>query len=88
MEENTFIKAFGISYAGTLPKIRKSAEPLQPIFKAFTNSLEAISLLQNKSDNGQITIKLKLKSTLFSKEQKSHDFEEIIIETNQQISYG
>lgn len=80
MEENTFIKAFGISYAGTLPKIRKSAEPLQPIFEAFTNSLEAISLLQNKSDNGQITNKLKLKSTLFSKEQKSYDFEEIIIE--------
>lgn len=80
MEENTYIKAFGISYTGTLPKIKKSSEPLRPIFEAFTNSLEAINMLPNKSDNGQIIIKLKLKSNLFSKEKKEYDFEEIIIE--------
>lgn len=39
MEDNTFIKAFGISYAGTLPKIRKSADPLQPISEALMKFL-------------------------------------------------
>ncbi|NWJ51328.1 MAG: ATP-binding protein [Bacteroidetes bacterium] len=82
MEENTFIKAFGISYAGTLPKIKKSNDLLRPVFEAITNSLEAISMCSNKVDNGEIIIKLKFRSKLFSKEQSNFDFEAIVIEDN------
>lgn len=80
MENNTYIRAFGINYAGTLHKIKKSNDQLQPIFEAFTNSLEAIALLTEKTDVGQISIQLKYNSNLFSKEKKDYDFEEIVVE--------
>ncbi len=80
MIEKGYIQAIGINYAGTLPKIRKSAEQLQPIFEAFTNSLEAIRMSGQTENNGYITIKLNHQSNLFSKEQKDFDFVSIEIE--------
>ena len=80
MENNTFLRAFGISYAGTLPKIKKSNDQLRPIFEAFTNSLEAIRLSNNGLKNNHIKIKFIFKSNLFSKENGDRDLEEIVIE--------
>ena len=80
MEHNKFIEAFGINYAGTIPKIKKSSDRFQPIYEALTNSFEAISLFKNRPDNGKINAILKSKSQLFSKESKDYDFDKIIIE--------
>ena len=44
MDEIGYIKARGIHYPGALSKIKKSDDLLQPIYEAFTNSLEAISI--------------------------------------------
>jgi nitrogen-specific signal transduction histidine kinase len=81
MEENSYIKAFGISYAGTLPKIRKSENILQPIFEAFTNSLEAIQMSENKG-KGVIIIRINLVKSLFSEEERYFDFDSIQVEDN------
>ncbi len=56
--ENKFISGFGISFSGAISKIRKSQDQLQPIYEAFTNSLEALKLLSNATDNGFISVKL------------------------------
>ena len=81
MKENKYLTAYGINYAGAIPKIKKkSKEQLQPIFEAITNSLEAIRQLQSDTDNGKITIKFIFKENLFSKENSAYDFQEIIIE--------
>jgi hypothetical protein len=51
----------GINYAGTIPKIKKSETPLQPIFEAFTNSLESIKILEKEFEHtkkGHIILKL------------------------------
>jgi hypothetical protein len=46
-----YLKAEGINYAGTIPKIKKSETPLQPIFEAFTNSLESIKILEKEFEH-------------------------------------
>ncbi len=76
-----YIKAFGISYAGTLPKIRKSDNPLQPVFEAVTNALEAIQMSSNKG-KGEILIKINLVKSAFSSEEKYFDFDSIQVEDN------
>ena len=48
MLKKGFVSAFGINYSGTLPKVNKSENQLQPIFEAFTNALEAIKIKQLK----------------------------------------
>lgn len=56
-----YLKAEGINYAGTIPKIKKSETPLQPIFEALTNSLESIKILEREFGNtkkGHIILKL------------------------------
>lgn len=76
-----YIKAFGISYAGTLPKIRKSDNPLQPVFEAITNALEAIQMSPNKG-KGEILVKINLIKSAFSSEEKYFDFDSIQVEDN------
>lgn len=76
-----FIKAFGISYAGTLLKIRKSDNPLQPVFEAITNALEAIQMSQSKG-KGEIVIKINLIKSAFSAEEKYFDFDSIQVQDN------
>ena len=58
MEKDTFVKAVDLWYAGVLRDIRKSKNPIQPIYEAITNSLESIILLPQKKDKGYIKIKL------------------------------
>ncbi len=56
-QTNSFLEAYGISYSGTLRKIKKSDNKMRPIFEAFTNSLEAIKI-KNSTLRGCIVIKL------------------------------
>ena len=83
MLKKGFISGVGINYAGTLPKVKKVDNQLQPIFEAFTNSLEAIQIKQLEfpgSDRGSIVIKLLFTETLYSFDNHEDDFQEIIIE--------
>ncbi|QGY45892.1 ATP-binding protein [Maribellus comscasis] len=80
-----FITATGINYSGTLPKIRKNPNQLQPIYEAVTNALEALKLLKDKYNieiKGEVIIKLILSKNLFSKEDDTYNFNEIVIEDN------
>ncbi|MBN8571186.1 MAG: ATP-binding protein [Ignavibacteria bacterium] len=56
--ENSFIKYIGILYSGVLQELKKSSNHLQPLYEGITNALESIILLENKKDNGHITIRL------------------------------
>lgn len=50
-KEEYYQKASGMSWAGVLRGISKSANPYQPIFEAVTNSLESIQLRLNHDNN-------------------------------------
>ncbi|MBY0425898.1 MAG: ATP-binding protein, partial [Cytophagales bacterium] len=80
MIENGYIKAFGINYVGALPKIKKSSEILQPVFEAFTNSLEAIKIADNQTNDDFINLKICFRKDLFSSQSSSLNFESFIIE--------
>ena len=59
MEKLNLIEATGINYKGALEKISKSKEYLQPLFEAFTNSLESIKILtDNNFTDKNITLKI------------------------------
>ena len=59
MEQLNLIEATGINYKGALEKISKSKEYLQPLFEAFTNSLESIKILTNNNfTDKNITLKI------------------------------
>ncbi len=86
MAEIGFIKGVGIWYKTELSTIRKNENSfLQPIFEAFTNSLESIAIFneQNQSsEKGSITLKMYLTEDLFSANDKKCDFQKIeIIDT-------
>lgn len=49
-EQSRFVSYTGIKWSGVLKGIAKSQEPLQPVFEAFTNSIESIKLRQEKGD--------------------------------------
>lgn len=78
-----YIKAVGIWYETELRTIPKKAEtPLQPIFEAFTNSLEAIRLFKTETktkNNGKISIDIFKEKDLFSKDNKLYNFKKITI---------
>ena len=77
-----YIEAVGIWYKGELPTIKKKENmPLQPIYEAFTNSLEAV--IEKKSTDiskEYITISLYFTKDLFSKESEMFNFQKIVIE--------
>lgn len=53
MSETTypmFISAHDLNWRGVLKGVSKAADPLQPLFEAFTNSLEAIELRKRRGD--------------------------------------
>lgn len=76
-----FITASGINYAGTLPKIKKHNDILQPLYEALTNSFESIRLARALNE-GKITIRIYHRSDLFSAEDDSYLFDQIEIEDN------
>jgi hypothetical protein len=82
MSDQKHIMGVGINYTGALHKIKKSERLLQPLFEAFTNSLESIRLLKEKYncfDNGHITISLLLTHDLLSEQTGEYDFQEMHI---------
>ena len=46
-----FISAQDLNWRGVLKGVSKAADPLQPLYEAFTNSLEAIELRKRKEDH-------------------------------------
>lgn len=69
MEQLNLIEATGINYKGALEKISKSKEYLQPLFEAFTNSLESIKILtDNNFTNKNITLKINYVDKLIDNE--------------------
>src|SRR5690349_1551148 len=75
--ENSLISTPGIFYPGVLRDVRKSKEPLQPVFEGFINALEAIRDLPGGTNQGQILIKIFSKQNIVEPE-----FESITIEDN------
>lgn len=77
-----YIEGIGIWYKGELPTIKKKEDtPLQPIYEAFTNSLEAI--FDKKPDDvskEHITISLYYIKDAFSQENNILNFYKIVIE--------
>ena len=84
MVEIGYIKAVGIWYETELRTIHKKRDtPLQPLFEAFTNSLEAIRLLRDENtteDKGRISINIYRTKDLFSKKDNLYNFQKITIE--------
>lgn len=80
MENSKFIKGADIYYPAIIKDVRKSSDQLQPIYEAFTNSMESIRLLNKDEElkNNYIIIKL------FHRENIQHELfiEQIIIEDN------
>lgn len=82
MNQPTFIEAHSILYAGRLPKIKKASSPLQPIYEAFTNALEAIKILKDYHGIDQrsiIVISLFTKKDLLSKQKNEYNLDRIEI---------
>lgn len=75
---NSFLKIEGVYYPQIVNTVKKSNNPLQPIFEAFTNSLEAIDLPNNSGITGKITIKCYFKKDAFS----GRSIDKIVIEDN------
>lgn len=83
MFDTGYIKAFGIYYPSELKTIGKKNDiQLQPIFEAFTNSLEAIRIFKERYHStayGEIEIKFFRKSNAFSKENNVFNYDKIEI---------
>lgn len=78
---NKFVEYKDLRWSGILKSIKKSSNVLQPLFEAFTNSMEAIRLRQNKRDSfdAYINIILDFESDLLG---ESIDFVSMTIEDN------
>ncbi len=74
--DNTFITADGLHYEGVLRDVDKSRLSLQPIFEAFTNSLEAIKSQKILDFAGEIKI------TATQLTDGSPEFKSLTIEDN------
>lgn len=59
-ERNKFVPYSGLKWSGILKGIQKSQNPLQPLFEAFTNSLESIRLRKNKGEEFAASINISL----------------------------
>lgn len=80
-----YIEGYGIWYSTILGEIKKkSHEPLQPLFEAFTNAIESIRILtlQDSSKNirdAEIIISIYLTSELLSQEDGKYEFQKFIV---------
>lgn len=78
IKDKTYISNEGISFKGLLKLIAKSSETYQPIFEAFTNSIEAIrGRFKENIFEGKIYIKIYANELTSNK-----DFDSIVIEDN------
>ena len=62
--ESFYVTSNDLNFAGILHDIKKSQRALQPIFEAFTNSIEAIKIKTKDFPNyeGKINIIINIKS--------------------------
>lgn len=80
MKSEKLIKSKDIYYPGIIANVNKASEHLQPIFEAFTNSLESIKLVNNSSYNGgEIKIRLFLNR---GTTDETFIFDKVVIEDN------
>ena len=80
MKNGKYIKATGIQYRGFFSEHSKSKTQLQPLYEAFTNSLEAIKINKSKKNN-HITINLKFNGNLFSHEHNDYKLHKSLLKT-------
>ena len=80
-----YIEGYGIWYSTILEEIKKkSHEPLQPLFEAFTNAIESIRILNfqdpsKKTRDTEIIISIYLTSGLLSQEDGKYEFQKFIV---------
>lgn len=80
-----FITAVGIYYPNEISTIKKKKDSvLQPIFEAFTNAWEAIveKYTINHMTNGRLSVNVYLRSDVYSKDDKTYNFEKITVFDN------
>jgi hypothetical protein len=77
-----YLSGLGTSYDGRIQKIPKSGDKLQPIYEAFTNSIEAIKEQNKDLSDGEITVKIQLIKNLFTENKEDLEFDSIIIKDN------
>jgi hypothetical protein len=80
----TYIKSDGIHVLNFINDIKKSKNHLQPIFEAFTNSLESLKQNEINSKNGYITISLFIQKPAVNNNDKitKNIFNKLVIEDN------
>ena len=80
-----YIEGYGIWYSTILEEIKKkSHEPLQSLFEAFTNAIESIRILNfqdpsKKTRDTEIIISIYLTSGLLSQEDGKYEFQKFIV---------
>jgi hypothetical protein len=82
MTEERVVTTTGIYYPSIYREIKKSNDPLQPVFESFTNSIESIRLLRNRESlqiKGNVTIGVYFE---FNDILKSYSFDKLTIEDN------
>ncbi len=74
-EPDRFLEYTDLKWSGILKSVGKSANKLQPLFEAFTNSLEAIKLRQRKGDAFEpyINVAFNFGGDLFHSPRTLHD---------------
>jgi hypothetical protein len=60
---NTYISGDGVYYEGVIRDVKRSKISLQPVYEAFTNSLEAIRIKENQNQGYKGKIEIKIFST-------------------------
>lgn len=76
--DNTFMTKDGVYYPQIIREVKKSPNPLQPIYEAFTNSLESIESVKDPNHKGKITLRCYFVKDLY----EGLEFDKIIIEDN------
>ena len=77
VKENTLIANEGLYYPAAIEQIKRSDDPLRPVYECFTNALEAIRDAK-RQDNGELTI------TLYSTKGLTDEFsfDKVVIQDN------
>lgn len=76
--DNTFMTKDGVYYPQIIREVKKSPNPLQPIYEAFTNSLESIESIKSTNYKGKITLRCYFSKDLY----EGLEFDKIIIQDN------
>lgn len=81
-DDTKFLKYTGLRWSGILKSIKKSSNQFQPIFEAFTNSLEAIRLRQEVGAQFTPYVKVVLNFSPSLIEGVPHELIDVSIEDN------